>query len=144
MKIRPYLTYPGTCRDAIELYKKAFHTDVIQVMYFSDLPKNPAWEIPEDYLNRVVQATLKLGDDFIRMSDCGPGQPLQDPESERMSIAVETSAEEVKHAFGVFVKAGSRVTMELASTFYSPCAGDLYDPFGVMWKFVAEADHKGV
>ncbi len=137
MKIRPYLTYNGQCNEAIELYKRAFKTDVIAVMRFSDMPPNPNFQIPQDYLNRVCQCTLRIGDDFIRMSDCGPGQPLNDPESERISLAVETSVEDVKHAFGVFAEEG-RVGMALAETFYSPLAGVVFDKFGVMWNFVAQ------
>lgn len=138
MKIRPYLTYQGNCGEAIELYKRAFKTDTLQVMRFSDLPPNPEWVIPEECKNRIVQATMKFGDDFIRMSDCGPNQPLNDPESERISIAVETSAEEVRYAFDILAAEGGRVGMQLAKTFYSPCAGVVFDKFGVMWNFVAQ------
>ncbi len=137
MKFRPYLTYNGECNEAIELYKRAFRTDVMQILRFSDMPAGPGFSIPEDYKSRVVQATLRLGEDFIRMSDCGPGQPLNDPESERVSIAVEASVEDVKYAFGVLAEEG-RVGIELAETFYSPCAGVVFDKFGVMWNFVAQ------
>ena len=106
MKIRPYLTYNGNCQEAITLYKRAFKTEVIQIMRFSDLPPNPDFAIPEDYLNRVVQCTLQFGDDFIRMSDCGPGQPLNDPESERISLAIEAGVDVVQYAFGVLAEDG--------------------------------------
>lgn len=137
MTIRPYLTFNGTCSEAIELYKKAFNTETIQVMKFSDLPPNPDRTIPESFKDRIVQATLKLGSDFIRMSDCGPEQPLNDPETERISIAVETSVDEVEYAFSVIAEEG-RIAMPLAKTFYSPCAGVVFDKFGVMWNFVAQ------
>lgn len=137
MKFRPYFTFDGTCEEAINLYKKAFKTDVLQIMRFSDMPENPNFAIPEEYKNRIMQCTLKVGDDFVRMSDCGPGQPLNDPESERLSLAVETGIEEVKYAFAILAEEG-RVGMPLAETFYSPCAGVVFDKFGVMWNFVAQ------
>ncbi len=137
MKIRPYLTFNGTCNEAIELYKMAFKTDTMQIMRFSDMPPNPDFPIPDDMKGRVLQATMSFGDDFIRMSDCGPGQPLNDPESERISLAVETGADEVRYAFTVLAEEG-RVGMPLAETFYSPCAGVVFDKFGVMWNFVAQ------
>lgn len=136
MTIRPYLTFNGECSEAIELYKRAFKTDTIEVMRFSDMPPNPAWKIPDEYMNRIVQATLKFGDNFIRMSDCGPQQPLNAPESERVSIAVETGVEETRHAFDVLAEEG-RIGMPLEATFYSPCAGVVFDKFGVMWNFSA-------
>jgi hypothetical protein len=42
---------------------------------------------------------MKFGDDFIRLSDC-PGK-LDALESERISLAIETSVAEVKYAFSV-------------------------------------------
>ncbi len=137
MKFRPYLTFDGTCAEALELYKRAFKTDVLQTLRFSDMPPNPSFQIPETYKNRILQATLRVGDDYIRMSDCGPTTRLNDPESERLSLAVETSEEDVRHAFAVLSEQG-RVGMPLAKTFYSPCAGVVFDKFGVMWNFVAQ------
>ncbi len=137
MKIRPYLTYRGNCGEAIELYKRAFQSDVLQVLRFGDMPANPAFPMPEDAKDWILQATFQLGEDYIRMSDCGPGQPLNDPESERISLAVETGVEQVKSAFAVLAQEG-RVGIPLAETFYSPCAGVVFDKFGVMWNFVAQ------
>ncbi len=70
MKIRPYLTYNGNCGKAIELYKRAFKTEILQLMRFADLPSNPESPISEEIKNMILQATMKLGDGFIRMSDC--------------------------------------------------------------------------
>jgi PhnB protein len=137
MKIRPYLTFDGTCEDAINLYKRAFKTDIDRIMRFSDLPPNPNFPIPEEYKNRILQCTMKFGDDFIRLSDCGPGGELNDPESERVSLAIETDVEAVRYAFGVLAEEG-RVGIPLAETFYSPCAGVVFDKFGVMWNFVGQ------
>ncbi|MCL2608590.1 MAG: glyoxalase/bleomycin resistance/extradiol dioxygenase family protein [Treponema sp.] len=136
MKLRPYLTFNGTCAEAIEIYKRAFKTEPIQVMRFADMPPNPAFPVPENFKDKILQATLPFGDDFIRLSDCGPGRPLNDPESERISIAVEAGVEEVKAAFAVLSE-GGHVGMPLTQTFYSPCAGVVFDKFGVMWNFSA-------
>jgi len=138
MKLRPYLTFNGQCEEALELYKKAFQAEVLQLMRFSDMPPMPGFEIPEEFKSRILQVSLKFGADFIRMSDCGPGHPLNDVESERISIAVETTVEKTKHAFEVLSKEG-RVGMPLGETFYSPLAGVVFDKFGVMWNFVARA-----
>jgi PhnB protein len=137
MKIRPYLTYSGTCEEAITLYKRAFKTEPIDMMRFSDIPPNPNYPIPDGYKDKILQCRMAFGDDYIRLSDCGPGTKLNDPESERVSIAVETSVEDVKYAFNVLAEDG-RVGMSLAETFYSPCAGVVFDKFGVMWNFVAQ------
>lgn len=138
MKIRPYLTFNGECNEAIELYKRAFKTDTIQVLKFGDMPPNKDFPIPAEFQSRIMQCTMKFGDDFIRLSDCGPGQPLDAPQSERISLAIETNIEAVKFAFAILEEEGE-VGMALEETFYSPCAGVVFDKFGVMWNFVAQA-----
>ncbi len=137
MDIRPYLTFDGEASEAVALYERAFSTQCDKIMRFCDMPPNPAWQIPAAYLDRVVQATLPLGNTFIRISDCGPQQALNAPESERVSIAVETDVASVQAAFAVLAEEG-RVGMPLESTFYSPCAGVVFDKFGVMWNFVGQ------
>ena len=138
MKIRPYLTFNGQCREAIELYKKAFKTDTLECLTFSQMPPVPGYSIPDEYKERIMQATLKFGDDFIRMSDCGyaPGFVLNEQESERISIAVEAGVDEIKRIFEVMAEEG-RASMPLTETFYSPCAGVVFDKFGVMWNLAA-------
>lgn len=138
MKLRPYLTFNGQCEEALELYKTAFQAEVLQMMRFSDMPPIPGFEIPEEFKNRILQVSLKIGADFIRMSDCGPGHPLNDVESERISIAVETTVQKTKYAFEILSKEG-RIGMPLGETFYSPSAGVVFDKFGVMWNFVARS-----
>jgi len=136
MKMRPYITFDGKAEEAIEVYKKAFNTDTIELLRFSDMPPIPGFELPEEYKPKILQSTLKIGDDFIRVSDCGPGHDFNDSQTEIVSIAVEASVNEIKHAFEV-LKAGGRVGIELAHTFYSPCAGVVFDKFGIMWNLVA-------
>lgn len=133
MKIRPYLTYQGTCREAIALYERAFQTQATDITTYSDIPPNPQNPVPEGFKNQIVQAVLHIGDDFMRLSDCP--KKLNDPESERISLAVEASVEEVRYAFAVLSEEG-RVAIPLEETFYSPLAGVVFDKFGVMWNFI--------
>ena len=138
MKIRPYITFNGQCAEAIELYKRAFKTDTLEIMLFSQMPPVPNYTLPDEYKNRVMQATMKFGDEFIRMSDCGyaPGFTLNEQESDRISLAVEAGIDDIKHAFEVLAEEG-RIGMPLTETFYSPCAGVVYDKYGVMWNLAA-------
>lgn len=138
MKTRPYLTFDGKCNEAIELYKKAFNAEAMQVLKLGDMPNNESNAnnaIGENQKDKIIQATLKMGDDFIRMSDCFGG--LNVAETELISIAVECSVNEVKHAFTVLAEDG-RVGIELNETFFSPCHGVVFDKFGVMWNLVAQ------
>lgn len=131
--IKPYLTFDGQCEQAIKLYQEAFHAQIIDCMKFSELPNADA--IPEPYPSRILQATLDIQGSIIRLCDCGPGGVLEDPPSDRLSLAVECTVDEVRHAFAILARDGE-IGIELAETFYSPCAGVVYDAYGVMWNFI--------
>ncbi|TLG76628.1 VOC family protein [Culicoidibacter larvae] len=131
MKLRPYLTYQGSCEAAIDLYKKAFNAELLTISRFEDLQNA---ELPDFMQRQILQATLRIGETVIRMCDCF-GE-LNDPESERLSIAVECSTAEVEHAFAVLAEYG-RVGIPLQKTGFSPCHGVVFDQFGVMWNFIA-------
>lgn len=133
MNIRPYLTYQGDCENAIHLYERAFSTKAKDVTRFSDLPPDPENPLPDSLQKKILQARLPLGEIYLQMSDC-PGK-LNDPESERISLAVEVDTETVQKAFAVLAEEG-RVGIPLAKTFYSPLAGVVFDKFGVMWNFI--------
>ena len=137
MKIRPYLTFNGNCVEALTLYKRAFKTETIQEMRFKDMPPNPQFQIPTGYEERILQATLKFGDDYIRLSDCGPGHAYNGASTEILSLSIEATIDEVKHAFSILAEEG-RIGIELNETFYSPCAGVVFDKFGIMWNFAAD------
>lgn len=141
MQIRPYITFKGDCQEAIEIYTRAFRTEVSELMRFSDIPPNSRNPIiiPENQKNWIIQATIPLGDNFIRLSDC-MGE-LNDVPTERVSIAVECSIDEVKHAFGILSEEG-KVGIPLQQTFFSPCHGVVFDKFGVMWNFVAQLERE--
>ncbi len=134
MNIRPYLTFNGDCSLAIELYEKAFNTKAT-VSFFKDMPKNPNFSIPDEFMDRVLQATIDFGDNFIRLSDCGPMNNLNDSNTEKISIAVEAPVDVIKNAFSV-LEEGGKVGMPLAKTFFSPCHGVVFDKFGIMWNLV--------
>lgn len=139
MEIRPYINFKGECQEAIDIYREAFDCEVLEISYFSDIPKdsNEPIEISDEQKKWILQGTLKFGNNFIRVSDC-LGE-LNDVESERIAIVVEGIIDEIKHAFSTLSKEG-RIGIPLQKTFFSPCHGVVFDKFGVMWNLFAYND----
>ncbi len=135
MNIRPYLTFDGNCATAIELYETAFMTKADQVAKFSDMPPNPNFQIPEEHKDRILQATINFGSNFLRLSDCGPTTQLNTNDTHKIAIAVEAEVDVVKNAFEVLSREGE-VGMPLAETFFSPCHGVVFDKFGIQWNMI--------
>ncbi len=139
MTIRPFLTFDGDCLEAIRLYEKAFMTKADQIAFFKDMPPNPNFKLPEEMMDRVLQATIKFGDNFIRLSDSGQVNNLNVTDVKKgaqVSVAVEAEIDVIKNAFEVFAKEGT-VRMPLQEAFFSPCHGVIFDKFGVQWNLVA-------
>jgi len=137
MEIVPYLTFQGECQEAIDLYTKAFNSEIIEIMRFKDLTQNPNHpvKIDEHQKNWVVQCTLKIGDNFIRVSDS-----IKKPtkiEGERISIAVECTPAEARKIFSKLSKEGT-IGALLQKTFFSPCYGLVTDKFGVNWVIIGQ------
>lgn len=135
MNIRPYLTFNGRCADAIELYEQAFNIKA-EVSRFKDMPPNPNFSLPDEFMDRILQATLSFGDNFVRLSDGNPMSSINDVDTEKIGLAIEAPVEVIKKAFTVLSSNG-KVVMPLAETFFSPCHGTVIDEFGIKWNLVA-------
>lgn len=135
MKVRPYIYFYGECQDAVDLYSKAFKTNPKGIMRFSDVPPNPNMPpLPEEQKNWIIQATIQLGDDLIRLSD---SFQKKNREGSPVCVSIEGSIDEIRHAFSVLEEDG-KVLNPLAKTFFSPCYGSLIDKFGVQWELAAD------
>lgn len=135
MKVRPYIYFHGECQSAVDLYSKAFNTQPKGLMRFCDIPQNPNMPpLPEEQKNWIIQATIQLGDNLIRLSD---SFQKTNREGSLVCIAVEASIDEIRHAFLV-LEEGGKVLNQLSQTFFSPCYGSLIDRFGVQWELSAD------
>jgi PhnB protein len=127
--VQPYLFFGGRCEEAIEFYRKALGAELVMLMRFREAPE-PQHEMPECFQDKVMHATLRIGNTLMMASD-GRCQGEAIFEGFSLSIAVpdETEAERVFAA----LSDGGLVTMALEKTFWAPKFGMLQDRFGVGW-----------
>lgn len=131
MQVQPYLFFDGRCEEAIEFYRRALGAEVEFLMRNKDSPEPPPpGMIPPGSENKVMHASLKIGDSIVMASDghCA-GNPRFDGFSLSFTVPTEADAERVFAALAD----GGKVTMPLAKTFWSPRFGMLTDRFGVGW-----------
>jgi PhnB protein len=117
MTVQPYLFFDGRCEEAIEFYKTALGAEVEMLMYFKDSPPGSHTMLPPDSDNKVMHASLKIGDTSVLASDgrCA-GKPHFDGFS--LSFTVKTGAEADK-SFAA-LSDGGEVNLPLAKTFFRP------------------------
>ena len=136
MRVEPYLNFDGRCEEAIQFYKTAVGAEVTMLMRFKDSPEPPAVGMcPPGSENKVMHASLKIGDSTVMASDChGQGKPEFKGISLSISAANDAQAERVFAA----LSSGGQVTMPLTKTFFSSRFGVATDRFGVTWMIVVD------
>ena len=126
MKIDPYLTFDGTCEQAMRFYAEALRGELGMLMRFRDSPG--CEELPPDL---IMHARLNVGDEVLMASDNHPAFPYEGIKGCSISLNVD-SPEEAQRVFDVLA-GGGKVEMPLAETFWARSFGMLKDQFGVAW-----------
>jgi len=135
MVVEPYLIFDGRCDEAIAFYKKAIGAEVQMLMRFKDNPQPPpAGTIPPEADNKVMHASLRIGDTTVMASDGGhcTGHPKFGGFSLSISAKDEAQARKLFAALGD----GGTVTMPMSKTFFSPAFGMVTDRLGVSWMVI--------
>ena len=133
MRVEAYLNFDGRCEEAIEFYKKALGAEVTMLMRFKDCPEPAGPGCAPASLDKVMHASLRIGDSTVMASDC---HGLGKPEFKGVSLSLSTANDaQAERAFAA-VSEGGTVSMPLAKTFFSSRFGVVTDRFGVTWMIV--------
>ena len=127
--VQPYLFFGGRCEEAIDFYRNALNAEVTMLVRFKEAPE-PQPGLPECFEDKIMHATLKIGDTMLMASDgrCD-GQATFEGFSLSITVPDEAEAERAFAALGE----GGLITMKLEKTFWAPKFGMLTDRFGVGW-----------
>lgn len=132
MKINPYITLPGTAREALKLYSEVFKTEPEAVSYFSDVPPDGGMPVSEEAKNRVLHASFKVEENDFMISDTPEGQDdVIFGNTTQVSVHPD-SREEADRIF-TLLSDGGLVVMPMADAFWGDYFGMVKDKFGVAW-----------
>jgi PhnB protein len=134
MQVQPYLNFNGRCEEAIEFYKRAIGAKVEMLMRNKECPETaPPGTFPPGSENKVMHASLKIGDSVVMATD---GRMNEPPAFKGFSLTV--SVPDAASADRVFaaITDGGQATMPLAKTFFAPRFGMGVDRFGVSWMVI--------
>ena len=130
MHVQSYLFFDGRCEEAIQFYKKAVGAEVKMMMRFKDSPEPPREGCAPTDPNKVMHASLGIGDSDVIASD-GMAQGKPNFQGFALSLTCANEAEADKRFAAL--SDGGQVHQPLTKTFFSPRFGMLVDKFGVMW-----------
>lgn len=140
MSIDPYLFFRGRCEEAIEFYRQALGAEVVVSMRFSDNPDANAPELPPGSGDRIMHASLQIGDATLMMSD-----GLSDDPTNFDGFSVSLTARDAAEAERWFtaLSDGGKIEMPLGKTFFAEIFGGVIDRFGLSWMVIVPADFAG-
>lgn len=131
--VTPYLNFNGNAAEAIDLYVRALGATVELRQQFKDIPGGE-FTGPEG--ERIMHATLRIGDGQLMLSDAMPGQQVSP--GTNTNVTVQYADTTLVDAQFALLAEGGQVTMPLENTFWNARFGMLVDRFGISWMFNAE------
>lgn len=136
MKFVPTLNFGGNCREAIQLYEKAFRGKISCLITYREA-NDPAYNsiLAEDQKDYIYHAELVLGGQRIIMSD-HVDIAFQTCYSNFLTMMCDTK-EEVQQAYEM-MREGSRTIYPMEATPYSSCRVVFVDRFGIRWGIMTE------
>ena len=123
-----YLFFDGNCAEAMRFYERVLDGKLEVLMTHAQSPI--AAQTPPGSANRIMHASLNLGDRRLMASDAMPGH-YQGMKGFSLSLSYPTAAE-AKRVFDALAE-GGKVTMPLDKTFCAESLGMLVDRFGTPW-----------
>ncbi|MFC4598774.1 VOC family protein [Cohnella hongkongensis] len=138
-----YLNFDGIAEQAIEFYSEALKATEVKQVKFKDFPQNPAYPLPENELNMIMESSIEFAGGKIMMSDILPSMQAVTGEVVKgnyMMISLVIEDKQKLEDYFNRLSVGGHVMMPLSETPWSSCFGMLVDKFGVSWKFNRDAD----
>lgn len=136
MHIVPTLQFDGHCREALQLYEKAFRGRINCLLTYGEA-NDPAYNplLNEHQRDYIYHSEFQLGHQRIFMSD-QVGLAFQPCYANFLTVVYDTK-EEVQSAYAL-MKEGSKTIYPMEATFYSSCRVVFVDRFGIRWGIMTE------
>lgn len=133
MPVLVYLNFDGNCRDALDFYRSVFGGEYMMIQTFGDGPDDIG--IAESDKDKIMHATLTIGDGFIMASDTAPnfGPPLS--VGNNFSLTYPTQSKKETDELFAKISEGGTVTMPVEEQFWGAYFGACTDKFGINWQF---------
>lgn len=130
MRLNSYLHFSGQCEEAFQFYEKCLGGKIEGLFRYEGAPGGQAPQVPAGWSNKVMHASMKIGDQILMGMDASP-EHFQKPQGFQVNIGVKDVAEG-KRIFQALSEKGN-VMMPFAPTFWSPGFAMFVDRFGTPW-----------
>jgi len=126
----PYLSFPGTCRSAMQFYEQALGGKLATCMTYGESPM--AAHCAVESHAQIMHARLELPGGYSLMAgDCPSHMPFEGIKGVMLAVSYDSEAK-AQEVFAALA-AGGQITMPLQPTFWAKIWGMCTDRFGVSW-----------
>jgi len=128
MEVTTYLTFNGDCEAAFGFYQQCLDGTLGGVFRYAGTPY--ADQVPADWQDKVMHASLTLGHQVLMGADVAP-ERYEAPKGFSLSLQMSRAAD----AERIFdqLSAGGTIRTPLEKTFWAERFGVLVDRFGITW-----------
>ena len=134
MQLSPYLFFNGNCAEAFKFYEEILGGKIVFVMNYAGSPLEG--QVPEEWRDKVMHATMTIGEQRLMAADAPPGQ-YEAPKGISVSISLDDRAKG-ESIFNALLENGI-VTLPFQQTFWSSGFGMCVDRFGIPWMVNCES-----
>ncbi|MEX0285244.1 MAG: VOC family protein [Paracoccaceae bacterium] len=135
MSFTPYLSFDGTCAEALNFYAEIFGGEARIAQTVAQSPMAAQFDAEQQGL--VMHGELHVGACVLMASDSLMG-PYTAPAGFHIQMDYD-DPDKAKRVFDRLAKHG-QVRMEFAQTFFSPGFGMCVDRYGTPWMIVCSAE----
>src|SRR6185436_4699402 len=128
MEMTAYLSFKGDCEAAFKFYEQCLGAQPGAIFRYAGSPM--AGQVPPDWSDKVMHASLTVGGQAIMAADVMPDQ-YEEPKAFSLSLQMK-SVEDAERIFRGLATEG-RVVMQLEKTFWADRFGMVVDRFGIPW-----------
>jgi PhnB protein len=128
MQLNPYLLFNGNCAEAFKFYEETLGGKIEALFPYSGTPA--AEHAPPEWGDKVMHATIAIGDQKLMGSDPPPGR-YEQPKGISVSISLN-DPEKGERIFNALAEGGTTI-MPFGKTFWASGFGMCTDRFGIPW-----------
>ena len=131
MKLNPYLTFNGNCKEALNFYREVLDGEITYMKTFAESEGQMPYK--KEYSEKIMHANLTVGDFQIMGSDnMGDDFPFEKGNNFSLSLEFKNEDESAARIFSGLSENG-HVIMPFKEVFWGGKFGMLTDQFGVQW-----------
>ncbi len=128
MRLNPNLSFGGQCEAAFKFYERCLGGKIVFMLTYGNSPM--AEQVPPGWREKILHATLEVGDNVLMGADPVPEQ-YEQPKGFEVLLGIDDPAD-AERIFHALAENGT-VQMPLQKTFWAVRFGVLVDQFGIPW-----------